>query len=76
MSIQSESISAYLDWVNNFLTVDRFAEHYNLSADDATTVIALGKKFHEENVDHYKETGKFLYSYIGTIPPPKTPVMV
>jgi hypothetical protein len=29
----------YLDWVNNFLTVERFAEYYGMTEDAARTLI-------------------------------------
>ncbi len=29
----------YLDWVNNFLTVDAFAEYYSLSTEEAEQLI-------------------------------------
>lgn len=34
----------YLDWVNNFLTVERFAEHYNMEERQAEEIIDLGHK--------------------------------
>ncbi|UUW39864.1 hypothetical protein VP14_177 [Vibrio phage VPMCC14] len=33
----------YLDYVNNFLTVDYFAEYYNFTKDQALSVIARSK---------------------------------
>lgn len=35
--------SMYLDYLNNFLTVEKFAEYYDLSITDAKTVISIGK---------------------------------
>lgn len=40
----------YLDYVNNFLTVERFAEYYNLSERKAFKVIELGRQVHERRV--------------------------
>lgn len=34
----------YLDYVNNFLTVERFAEHHGLYKHEAETLIKLGRK--------------------------------
>lgn len=31
----------YRDWFNNYLTVEKFAEHNGLTVDQATTLIAL-----------------------------------
>jgi hypothetical protein len=36
-------IQAYLDYLNNYLTVEKFAEHNGLTVDQATTFIALAK---------------------------------
>ena len=33
----------YLDWFNNFLTVERFAEYYGMSVDKAHKVIRIGR---------------------------------
>ena len=33
----------YLDWVNNFLTVARFAEHYSISEEKALFIINTGR---------------------------------
>lgn len=33
----------YLDWVNNFLTVEKFAEHYNMTVEHASDIIRIGK---------------------------------
>ena len=40
----------YLDWVNNFLTVEVFAQYYNLTNEQALYVIESGKKYHEESL--------------------------
>ena len=33
----------YLDWVNNFITVKRFAEYYNMSEEHAEEIIHAGR---------------------------------
>lgn len=33
----------YLDYVNNFLTVEVFAEYYNITEEQANLIILLGK---------------------------------
>lgn len=33
----------YADYLNNFLTVERFAEYYNLTLTQASEIIATGK---------------------------------
>ena len=34
----------YLDWYNNFCTIERFAEYYNLSIEQAKQIINIGRK--------------------------------
>ncbi len=34
----------FLDYVNNFLSVYRFAEHYNLDEDQAYRIIDIGRQ--------------------------------
>ena len=43
-------INIYLDWVNNFLTVEAFAEHYGLQVAAARTVIETGRNLHNSNL--------------------------
>jgi len=38
----------YLDWFNNFLTLDRFAEYYELSTEKANQHINIGRKIHQQ----------------------------
>lgn len=33
----------YLDYFNNFLSIERFAEYYNLSVTDADEIIKQGR---------------------------------
>jgi hypothetical protein len=44
----------YLDYVNNFLTVDRFAEYYALSIKTANEVINEGRILHNITVETNK----------------------
>ena len=37
----------YLDYVNNFLTVESFSEYYNISEEFAVALIKEGKKIVE-----------------------------
>lgn len=34
----------YLDWFNNFLTVERFAEYYEINVEQAQQIINLGRE--------------------------------
>ena len=36
----------YLDWLNNFLTVDGFAEFYRLTRKTAMRIISIGSRVH------------------------------
>ena len=42
----------YLEWVNNFLTIERFAEYYGLDEDDAKQLLVIAKKSHEQRVEY------------------------
>lgn len=48
MKTQLQAI--YLHWVNNFITVGAFADHYHITDAEAETLIRLGRRFHEEIV--------------------------
>ena len=41
----------YLSFVNDFITLGRFAEAHNLDIDDAEALLKLGKKYHERQVE-------------------------
>ena len=44
----------YLDWVNNFLTIEVFAEYYGLDEEDAKALLQIAKKSHEQRVEYSK----------------------
>ena len=37
----------YLEWVNNFISIERFAEYYNMTVEQARKVIKIGEKMFE-----------------------------
>lgn len=43
-------INLYLDYVNNWLTLDKFAEFHEITRGEAHIIIEIGKKYHEEYV--------------------------
>lgn len=43
--------AVYLDWVNNYLTVERFADDCGLTVDQAKLLIELGRSVHESEVE-------------------------
>jgi len=55
----------YLDWVNNFLTVERFAEYYGITTSYAEYVIDLGRKHNELAALRIKTA--HLYNTNGTL---------
>ena len=40
----------YLDYFNNFLSIERFAEYYNLSVTDADEIIKQGRTINHRNM--------------------------
>lgn len=44
----------YLDWFNNWLTIDAFCEHHGIHRDDAITLIELGRKYHEQHCENLR----------------------
>jgi hypothetical protein len=46
----------YLDYVNNFLSVSRFAEYYNISERQANSIIESGRKYAKED-GYYADGG-------------------
>ncbi len=49
MSVQV--IDFYLDWVNNYLTVEKIAEHHGLDVDDARALITMGRFMHHRHIE-------------------------
>ncbi len=43
-------IDMYLDYVNKFITVEKFAERYGLDEEDALVIIEMGKKYNERKL--------------------------
>ena len=41
---ESKLIGLYIDYVNNFLTVDKFAEYYRLTNESAEFIINKGRE--------------------------------
>lgn len=53
--MKKELIEFYLEWVNDYLTIEKMAEDKSLDQNDTRALIALGKKYHEQNVKALKE---------------------
>ena len=45
----NQKIQMYLDWLNNFLTLRGFADHYGITTEEARSIISEGRALHEEN---------------------------
>lgn len=55
---KSKVIELYLDWVNNFLTVGRFASYYGLDVPTAKRVINIGRKACDIAYNRRKQQGR------------------
>ncbi len=52
--IRQKLIDYYLDYTNNYLTLEKFAEHNEIEVFDASVILALGKTYHERYVEIMK----------------------
>ena len=43
--------AAFLDYFNNYLTIEKYAEHNGISTADANKLIDAGRKYHEKHVE-------------------------
>jgi hypothetical protein len=46
---------AYLEYVNDYLTITTYAEHKGLTYDEANDLIRLGRNLHERIVEENKQ---------------------
>jgi len=44
MSVYEKLQNLYLDWLNNFLTRERFASWYDITEEQGNRIIELGRK--------------------------------
>ena len=42
--------AAFLDFFNNYLTIEKYAEDNGISIEDATNLVDAGRKYHEQHV--------------------------
>jgi hypothetical protein len=47
----------YLDWLNNFISTEKFSEHYNLGIAETENILDRGRKVQEE-INEYIEYTK------------------
>jgi hypothetical protein len=53
--MKNKLMEFYLDYVNNFITVERMAEYYEIEVDHCNSLISIGKYYHEQRVTRIKE---------------------
>ena len=46
--LATDLAKAYRSWVNDYLTIARFAADHDLTEADALVIIDLGRRYHEE----------------------------
>ena len=61
---KSDVKEMYLDYKNNFLSVRKFAEHYNISETQANSIINQGRKYAKED-GYYADGGGIEYAIKG-----------
>ena len=49
--MKEKVIEFYLDWANNYLTHNYMANSYGMEERDCTTLINMGRYYHEQNVE-------------------------
>lgn len=57
--MKQQLIAFYLEWLNDFLTIGRFAEYYGFANEEANLLVDLGRKYHNIQV----EMRKNMYTY-------------
>jgi hypothetical protein len=46
--IKEVIIRFYVEYVNNFLTIERMAEYFEMTIEDCRYLVELGKKYHNQ----------------------------
>lgn len=54
-------VNLYLEYLNNYLTVELFAIDNEFLLDDCNKLLELGKILHEKNAQFFKQSGSDLY---------------
>jgi hypothetical protein len=44
MNTRERLVEMYFDWVNNFISIDKFAEYHNLHRDEAMLLLDVARK--------------------------------
>ena len=53
--LAGELADLYLEWWNDWLTVERFAEYHGVTVADATALISMGREYQEQRAARIKE---------------------
>lgn len=48
--MKTKLANMFLDWFNNFLTIERFASYYEVDEEKARRIIEIGRRIHEKRV--------------------------
>ena len=59
----NQIISLYLSYVNDFNTVERFANLYQLDIDDANLIIEMGRKYNDRMSEQKKPITNYTNKY-------------
>jgi hypothetical protein len=54
--MKQKLIDFYLDFLNNYLTIGKFAEANQLTESECLELLTLGQKLHEQQVDNRFKT--------------------
>jgi len=46
--MKEKLIELYLEWFNDFLTIQKMADWHGIEVEDMQILIELGKKYHEQ----------------------------
>lgn len=50
--MKQKIIDFYIDWVNNYVTLEKIAEDYDISSTDANILILMGKGYYENSINN------------------------
>ena len=59
----NQIINLYLAYVNDFTSIERFAEFHQLDIDDANAIIEMGRKYNDRNANQNKSVTNFTNKY-------------
>lgn len=62
LEVKRNLAELYLTFVNDYLTLEKFAADYGFEENEASQLMVIGRRLHEIQVEHFKLTGKMLYS--------------